>query len=557
MIKNYVIGVDFGTDSVRSVLVDTADGNVMATSVFNYPRWKIGLHCDPSQSRFRQHPSDHLEGLVYTVKSILQESGIPRAKIKGIGVDTTGSSPLPIDRKGVPLAFKKEFENNPNAQVILWKDHTSIREAEEITRLSKTWAGVDYTSYSGGIYSSEWFWAKILNLYRIDPELESAEPNWVEHCDFISGELTGNLAFYQIKRSRCAAGHKAMWHESWGGFPSDNFLNKLRPSLIKVKEKLSNQTYTSVESVGRLSSTWASLLGLSTETLVSVGTVDAHAGAAGAGIQPGTLVKVMGTSTCDLLVSPKKYNSLINQQPIKGISGQVDGSIVPGMIGFEAGQAGFGDFLAWFKNLIIEPSIQLINESKSITSCEKTNLIEDLSDRIWSYLSQEAEKHQSKSEIISMDWINGRRSPDVNESLKAAITGIGMGTSAGEIYNSLVHALCFGSKRIIDRFEENGVIISKVMGVGGIAKKSPFLVQTMADVLGKPITIVDSDQTPALGSAIYAAVASEVYKDYHSAVAKMSGNAGTVYYPRESNIKKIEKNYSEYLSLGNLIENES
>ena len=495
-----------------------------------------------------------MEGLESTVRQVVQFSGVPIEAIKGIGVDTTGSSPMALTDDGVPLSFLEEFRDNPNAQVILWKDHSSIEEAQEITALSKKWGGVDFTSYSGGVYSSEWYWAKILRVYRTDPQLESCNPNWMEHCDYIAGELTGNLHTKQIKRSRCAAGHKAMWNQSWGGFPSEEFLSELRPSLALLKRKLDAQTYTAVESLGTLCSEWAERLGLSTATYVSIGTLDAHAGAAGAGIQDGALVKVMGTSTCDLLVAPKGEGA---DRLINGISGQVDGSIVPGMIGYEAGQAGFGDFLAWFKSLLTQQIVELMQQSDILSSGLKEEFSKEIEDRIWSVLSEKATHSKGsnpKSHELVIDWINGRRSPDVNESMKAAIAGIGMGTGVGELYRSLVEALCFGSKRIVERFQDNSVTIQEIVGVGGIAKKSPFLVQAMADILELPIKVVDSDQTPALGAAIYASVACGIHSDFEEACQLIASQSSVTYFPDPAYKGLYRQKYEEYKKLGVFLE---
>lgn len=554
MLSSYVIGVDFGTDSVRSILVDTQNGKVLATSVFVYPRWKQGLYCDPSKNQYRQDLRDHLEGLESTIRQVVQSAGVPIDAIKGIGVDTTGSSPMALTDEGIPLSFLEEFRDNPNAQVILWKDHTSIKEAQEITALAKKWGGVDFTSFSGGIYSSEWFWAKILRVYRTDPQLETINPNWMEHCDYIAGELTGELHYKKIKRSRCAAGHKAMWNQSWGGFPAEDFLSELRPSLALIKRKLDAQTYTAVESLGTLCSEWAERLGLSTATYVSVGTLDAHAGAAGAGIQDGALVKVMGTSTCDMLVAPKAEGE---DRLINGISGQVDGSIVPGMIGFEAGQAGFGDFLGWFKSLVTRPILELMHGSDILSSELKEEFSKEIEDRIWGILSEKAQHSKAsnpKSHELVIDWINGRRSPDVNESMKAAIAGIGMGTGVGELYRSLVEALCFGSKRIVERFQDHGVTIQEIVGVGGIAKKSPFLVQAMADILELPIKVVDSDQTPALGAAIYASVACGIHSDFEEACQLIASQSSVTYFPDPEYRSLYRQKYEAYKKLGGFLE---
>ncbi len=551
MESNYIIGVDFGSDSVRSILVDAGSGKVTATSVYAYPRWKAGSYCIPSRNQYRQHPLDHLEGLEKTIVSILRDSGIDPKLVKGIGIDATGSSPMPINDQGVALALTEEFSRDPDAMMILWKDHSAIAEAEEITRLAKSWGGVDYTRYSGGMYSSEWFWAKILFVYKNNPAVAQAQPNWVEHCDYIAGELCGLLQPEQIKRSRCAAGHKAMWHESWGGFPSVDFLEKLHPGLATLAQKMDCQTLTSDQAAGTLSVKWAEKLGLSTQTVVAVGTIDAHSGAVGAGVKPGTLVKVMGTSTCDMLVA--RYGE-VDPEPVQGISGQVDGSILPGLIGFEAGQAGFGDFLAWYKRLVSEPVFGLIRSSDALDPQLKEQLISELSDKLLGHLNKEAAEMPLESALVAVDWINGRRSPGLNESLKSALTGLDMGTGSGQVFKALVESLCFGSKRIIDWFRQNGVRIDAVMGIGGIAQKSPFLVQTMADILDMPIGVAASEQTPALGAAIYAAVASGIYPDMQQAADAIASPKAVEYQPIPGHVAYYQQKYQEYLALGEFVE---
>lgn len=551
MENNYVIGVDFGSDSVRSILVDAADGSVLATSVFAYPRWKKGEFCDPAKSRYRQHPQDHLEGLEQTILSVLSQSGVDPQKVRGIGLDATGSSPMPVDEAGLPLAFLPEFSEDPDAMMILWKDHSAIAEAEEITRLAKNWGGEDYTRFSGGVYSSEWFWAKILFVYKNNPALAQAQPNWLEHCDYIAGELTGKLRPGEVKRSRCAAGHKALWHASWGGFPSVDFLEKLHPGLATLARKMEQETLTSDQAVGTISPKWAEKLDLGIQTVVAVGTIDAHAGAVGAGVKPGTLVKVMGTSTCDMLVA--NYDD-VSPEPVPGISGQVDGSILPGFVGFEAGQAGFGDFLAWYKRLVTEPIFDLIRSSALVDGVLGEKLIEELSDKTLAYLNRQAENEPLESGVLAVDWINGRRSPGLNESLKSALTGLDMGTGNGAVFKALVESLCFGSKRIIAWFQENGVRIDEVVGIGGIAKKSPFLVQTMADILGVPIAVAASEQTPALGAAIYAAVASGIYPEMQTAADAIASPIEKVYQPRVEAVVYYQQKYQDYLTLAKQVE---
>lgn len=548
---SYVIGLDYGTDSVRALLVNATSGETVESSVFVYPRWGQQLYCDPSKSQFRQHPLDHLEGLEKAVSDVVIKSGVDKKQIKGICVDTTGSSPMAVNEQGISLAMVPGCEENPNAMMVLWKDHTAIQEAAEITAMSKTWGGEDFTKYSGGIYSSEWFWAKILSIHRKDKDVAKAAFSWMEHCDFITGILTGSNP-KQIKRSRCAAGHKAMWHEDWGGLPSKEFLGLLDFSLASLRDNLYSQTYTSNEPAGKISPEWASRLGLSEETLIAVGTIDAHAGAVGAGIEAYSLVKVIGTSTCDILVASRQE---MEKKLIKGICGQVNGSVLPGMIGLEAGQAGFGDVLAWFARVLLGPSIELINRSDQIGLQDKAMLLAEMKDGMLAQLSEEAQKLQKEASIpLAVDWINGRRSPDVNESLQGGVLGLNMGTTAAHIFKSLVEALCFGSKRIIARFEEEGLRIEDIIAIGGVANKSSLVMQTMADVLQRTIKVTASTQTPALGSAIYAAVASQLYTSMDTAISAMGQGFNAVYSPDLRMKKFYAEKYTHYLSLGRAAE---
>jgi L-ribulokinase len=552
MEEQFVIGLDYGTDSVRAVMVNSANGECMANKVYVYPRWKKGKYCNAVANQFRQHPSDHLEGMEYTIKGVLEESKVPGERVKGICVDTTGSSPLPVDEKGQSLAFNPEFSENPNAMMVLWKDHTAIQEAEEINQISRTWGGEDFTKYEGGIYSSEWFWAKILHIARIDESVKKAAFSWMEHCDYLTGQLIGNKDPLTLKRSRCAAGHKALWHPSWGGLPPKDFLSKFDPYLATLRDRLYTDTYTSDEVAGNLSAVWAEKLGLSTDVVVSVGTFDAHAGAVGGEISDNTLVKVMGTSTCDIMVSSKEQ---MGQKLISGICGQVDGSVIPGTIGLEAGQSGFGDVLAWFKDLIVRPTAELIQQSDYINEEQKSKLIKELEEELITQLSNEALKIPvEESSIVAMDWINGRRTPDANQALKGAIKNLNMGSDAIRVFKSLVEAICFGSKRIVDRFSEEGVKIENVIGLGGVAKKSELVMQTMADVLNMPIKVASSEQAPALGAAMYAAVAAGVHPDTQSAIRAMGNGFDKIYEPIAKNVPVYEKLYREYVKFGELIE---
>ena len=547
MENTYVIGLDFGSDSVRSVLVNASNGETLGSKVHWYKRWKEGKYCEPSANQFRQHPLDHIEGMEYTIKEVVREAGIPAESVKGICVDTTGSSPIPVNKEGKALSLLPEFAENPNAMMILWKDHTAIKEADEINELARSWGGEDFTKYEGGIYSSEWFWAKVLHIAREDNAVKAAAHSWVEHCDLMTYLLIGEPELTELKRSRCASGHKAMWHESWGGLPDDAFLSKLDPYLTELKGNLYNETYTSDEVAGKLSEEWAQKLGLTTDVAVAVGTFDAHSGAVGAEVEENTLVRVMGTSTCDIIVSSKE---VVGDKTVAGICGQVDGSVIPGLVGLEAGQSAFGDVLAWFKDLISWPLDNLLTFNLSAEQ------IEEIKNDIIAELSKQAEATPiDESAPIALDWVNGRRTPDANQNLKAAIANLSLGTKAPHIFRALVEAICFGSKSIVDRFKAEGVEINAVVGIGGVAKKSGFIMQTLANVLNMPIKVAVSEQAPALGAAIYAAVAAGIHADTNTAIKAMGNGFEKTYEPNPEDVAKYEVIYKKYQLLGEFVEN--
>ena len=542
MQSKYVIGVDYGTDSVRALVVNAHTGETVGTQVFEYPRWKKALYCAPSISQFRQHPLDYLEGLEQSIKGALADvSEEIRQNIKGISVDTTGSTPVAVDENGTPLALLPQFSENPNGMFILWKDHTGNAEAEEINQLAHSWE-TDYTKYVGGIYSSEWYWAKILRTIRVDEDIRNHAFSWVEHCDWVSAVLTGNTNPLTLKRSRCAAGHKAMWNSEFDGLPSEDFLVKLDPKLAGLRKRLFENTYTSDESMGVISAEWAEKLDIPADVLIGVGAFDAHMGAVGAEIEPYTFVRVMGTSTCDMLIAP---NHEIGHLLIRGICGQVDGSIIPGMLGMEAGQSAFGDLYAWFQKVIVGPVQALLGEAAAA----------ELSKNLIPYLSaQAAQLPVIENDLVALDWINGRRTPDANHTLKATISGMNLGTDAVKIFKALVEATAFGSKAIVDRFIEEGVPIKKVIGIGGVAKKSPFVMQTLADVLNMPIKVASADQACALGAAMCASVAAGIHPTMEAAQQAMGSGFDAEYFPNLEKVAIYQKLYQKYQSLGNYIE---
>ena len=545
----YVIGVDYGTDSVRALLVDTQTGTEIAQAVHPYARWKTLQYCNPARNQFRQHPLDHIEGLEAVVRRVAQ--AVDAAHIVGLAVDTTGSTPGPVNAQGVALGLLPEFAENPNALFVLWKDHTALAEAAEINHKARTWGGEDYTKFEGGIYSSEWFWAKIMHVLREDEAVARAAHSWMEHCDWLTLLLTGgDLATF--KRSRCAAGHKAMWHASWGGLPSEEFLTHLDPKLAGLRERLYLETYTSDEVAGHLSEEWASRLGLTTATVVAVGTFDAHAGAVAGEIEAYSMVKVMGTSTCDIVVAP---TAEVGSHLVAGICGQVDGSVIPGMLGLEAGQSAFGDLLAWFCQMLEWPLQKVLPQSKVLTPELQAALRAEMSDALLVQLSEAAAAVNSEeSSVLALDWVNGRRTPDANQALKGALMNLTMGTSAPQVFRALVEAICYGSKQIVERFEREGIPVKQVIGIGGVAKKSRFVMQTLADVLDRPIKIAVSEQAPALGSAMYAAVAAGRYPDVLSAQKAMGSGFSESYTPNPANVAAYQARYVQYQAFGQFVE---
>ena len=555
MEQKFVVGVDFGTDSVRSVIVNAFNGDEVASSVFQYPRWKKGLYCDPSQNRFRQHPLDYIEGLENTIKDCVNKAGKEvAANIVAISVDTTGSTPVAVDKTGTPLALLPEFENNPNAMFVLWKDHTATAEAAEINEQAKKF-DINYLQYVGGIYSSEWFWAKLLRLLRVDEDVRSACYSFVEHCDWIPFLLTGGTDVQELKRGVCSAGHKALWASEYGGLPPNEFFNSIDPLLDNFTSRLFTKTYTADKPVGNLSAEWAERLGLSTDVIVGVGAFDAHMGAVGGQIEPYYLSKVMGTSTCDMLVAPVDD---IKDTLVNGICGQVPGSVIPGMLGMEAGQSAFGDTYAWFKNLLMWPLQNLFHESSLVNSETADKLIEEISGKIITRLSEEAQKLPlNENDELSVDWLNGRRTPDADQLLKAAVTGLSLGTDAPRFFKALVEGTCFGAKAIVERFMKEGVEVKGLIGIGGVARKSPYIMQTMADVMNMPIKIHRSEQTCATGAAMFAATAAGIYEKVEDAMNAMGRGFDKEYFPDKEKAEIYAERYLKYQQQGEFIQQQT
>jgi L-ribulokinase len=530
----YAIGLDYGTNSVRCLIVDTSNGHESGTHVFEYPTGDAGIIHDPNDHNVaRQNPADYIKGLEVSIAGAIGDAkknskDFDPAKIVGIGVDTTGSTPLPVDEDGTPLAMLDEFKDNPNAQVWLWKDHTSYAEAAEITELAKK-DHPEYLAKCGGTYSSEWFFSKILHCLRIDPKVFDAAYTWIEHADYMTGLLTGTSDPKIIKRCRCAAGHKAMFNDSWGGCPDKIFFAKLDPKLGKLRETLSDKTHAVDRSAGRLTKQWADRFGLTEAIPVAMGAFDCHLGAIGAGVGPNKLAKIIGTSTCDVMVADETQGLT----DIPGVCGIVDGSVLPGYFGIEAGQSAVGDIFNWFVNYIQAGG----KEAGSHESLTK----------------KAAKLKPGQSGLLALDWNNGNRTILVDQRLTGLLLGQTLHTKPEEIYRALIEATAFGALTIINRFEEYGIGISEVINCGGIAEKNPLLMQIYADIMNREMKISRSAQTCALGSAIAAAVvagkAAGGYENFADAQAAMSGVKKEVYKPNAENHKVYQQLCALYMQL--------
>jgi L-ribulokinase len=525
--------LDYGTNSCRSLIVNLESGEEVASHVYNYPSGQMGVIIDPRDPNVaRQSPADYRAGLVEIVvqglaKAKAADPAFSADAVVGLGVDTTGSTPMPVDRAGVPLALLPEFKSNPNAQAWLWKDHTSHAEAAEITALARTMRP-EYLAKCGGTYSSEWFWSKVLRCKRADPRVFEAAFSFVELCDWIPALLTGIEDPLTLKRGVCAAGHKAMYAKPWGGLPDKAFLAALDPALPALRDHLYEAAHTADVKAGGLCAEWAKVLGLRAGIAVAVGAFDAHMGAVGAGCASGKLAKILGTSTCDLMVAK-------NDRPLKdipGVCGIVDGSVIAGYYGIEAGQSAVGDIFLWFVNNLVPEAFGASADAK------------------FAALNTAAAKLKpGESGLLSLDWNNGNRCVLTDVRLSGLILGQTLHTTAPEIYRALVEATAFGARKIIDRVREYGVPVEQVINCGGLAVKSPFLMQVYADILDMPMTVSASEQTCALGAALFGAVSAGVYADVESAQKKLCKIREQVYQPIPANVAVYRELFALYQQL--------
>jgi L-ribulokinase len=533
MPSRYSIGLDFGTNSIRALVVDVADGREVANHVWNYAHGDAGvILSDQIPDLARQHPRDYLDGLETAIKGALktasQDKAFSKNDVIGIGVDTTGSTPMPVDASGQSLALNARFADDPAAMAWLWKDHTSHAEAEEITAAAAKNRPA-YLAKCGGRYSSEWFWAKILHCARTAPAVFEAAETWVEIADWIPAVLCGTTRPDQLRRGVCAAGHKAFFNSQWGGYPDEAFLSALHPGLARVRRSLPATTGTVAEAAGTLSAEWAEKVGLPAGIPVAIGAFDAHLGAIGAGICEGTLVKIIGTSTCDIMVSPMS-RSLAD---VPGLCGIVPESVLPGYFGLEAGQSGVGDIFNWFVRAI-QPGGEKAASHEALTDAA-------------------AAFEPGESGLLGLDWHNGNRTILVDQRLTGLIVGLTLHTKPAEIYRALVESTAFGARTIIARLEEYGVPVKRVVNCGGIAARNPLAMQIYADVFNRPVAISRSTQTSALGSAIAGAVVAGPAKGGHAnfdkAVTAMTGLLEKVYTPIPANVRIYERLFQLYRQL--------
>lgn len=528
MSAKYTIGLDYGTNSVRALIVNVASGAEVASAVWVYAHGTQGVILSRDPNLARQHPEDYVKGAEVTIKQALAAAkksvrGFSPDQVVGIGVDTTGSTPLPVDQNGQPLVFQKKFANNPAAMAWLWKDHTGVAEAAEITALAKQMRP-QYLAKCGGTYSSEWFWSKLLHCLRTAPQVFNAAHAWVELADYVPAALTGTESPDTFVAGVCAAGHKAMYNASWGGYPDTEFLSKLDPKLAQLRDRLTPRVETVDKPVGGLTAEWAKRTGLKAGIPVAVGAFDAHLGAVGSGVSSGALVKIIGTSTCDITVAANSTKLA----DVPGLCGIVDGSVLPGYFGLEAGQSAVGDIFNWFVNYIQPGGKAGTHEA----------------------LTAEASKLKpGESGLLALDWNNGNRTILVDQRLTGLLIGQTLYTTPAEIYRALIEATAFGALTIINRFEEYGVKINQVLNCGGIAEKNPVVMQIYADVTGRPMKISRSAQTCALGSAVAAAVAAGVYPNFAVAQKKMTGLKSTVFKPNAKAHAVYKKLYPLYRQL--------
>lgn len=549
MEMNYVIGVDFGTDSARAILVDAADGRELSSCTSYYKRWAKGLYCDTTIDRYRQHPLDYIESLEEVLKGVLAECP-DKGGVKAIAIDSTGSSPCLADANLKPLSLYPEFAEDPDAMFVLWKDHTSEKEAARIIDLCTSGKFTNYICHTGNTYSAECFWCKVAHVLHSSDALRERAVTVIEECDYIPAILTGCTEVAELKTSRGVSGEKWMWAQEWGGFPPREFFEALDPVLLPMLDNMPDPHYYCEEAAGHLCEEWAAKLGLSTDVVIGVGNIDSYSGAVGGGVAYKKMVMNMGTSACYIAVVPTE---VMAGRLIDGVFGQVDGMILPGHDGFEVGLSSFGDAFAWLKRLLSWPVEQLLPEDAD------PDLKKKMTDRILPLLTSEAEKLPLRLEApLATDYFNGRRNPVLNTSITASLTRLKIHTSAPELFYAIVESTAFATKAILDHMDARNVAIDELVAVGGVAQKSPFVMQLMADVVQREISVSATKNAGAMGAAIHAAVASGLYPNVRAAQEAMCPPVISTYKPTadKARIDLLMKRYERYLDLVHFTEDQ-
>ena len=530
MNPKYTLGLDFGTSSVRACILNIDTGEVVSFHVNDYSGGDCGIYSDHNNPLVaRQSPKDYLETLEKVIKNTLkhfQNLNKNPSNIVGIGIDSTGSTPIPVAQNLNPLMFQNKFKNNLNAYAWLWKDHSALKEASLITEKAKLMRP-EYLLKCGGSYSSEWFWSKIWHCLNIDEEVFDSAYTWIEQSDFIPSVLAGIKNIEDLKRNICAAGHKAMFSETWGGLPDKDFLIELHPKLSKLRDSLYDRAYSFDQVLGHLSNEWSLRTGLPKGIPISVGALDAHVGAIGAGVKPGKFVKIIGTSTCDIMVFPKSETF----KDFDGVSGIANDSVLPGYIGIEAGQAAVGDLLDWWVRKVLKREADYHLE-----------------------LTRKASKIKAgDSGLLALDWNNGNRNILADQNLSGLILGQTLGTQDYEIYRSLIEATAYGALKIIKLIETKGIVIDEVIATGGIGHKNKLFMQIYADVFGIPVRLVSNVNAVSVGAAIMGAItyknANEKDIDISYLVDKLSVKSRVVFKPNLSENKSYKKLFKLYSDL--------
>jgi L-ribulokinase len=550
--EKYVLGIDFGSDSVRAIVINAGNGTVICEGVGIYKRWAAGLYSIPSEKQYRQHPSDYLEAFESAVHDAMKNTDESVwTHIIALGFDATSSTVTPLNRDGIPLALTGAFSENPDAMFYLWKDHTAYREASEITVAFSSSPVTDYCRYQG-TYQSEWFWAKILHCARKNTEVIHAAYSWIELCDWMPSLLTGITNPHFMYRCCCAAGHKAFFNSNFGGLPDRNCLEQLDPYLADVAGTYALPEY-SCRKVGTITKEWARRLCLNESVTIGGSSCDAHAGAVGAGIQRGTLVKIIGTSAVDILIEKPE---VINKGNISAATcGMAENSVIPGYYGMETGQAAFGDIYSWFKRLIVLPVTEVFACIPELSAQMKDLILTKLDMSLLKTLEDRLEELPPLQNVISLDWFNGRRYPVLNETAKGAVAGLDLGVDALRLYQSLIFSTLFGARKIFEQYLVEGIVINKVIVVGGIARKSPYILQTLSNVLHRTICVSAEKQVCARGAAVFAAVAAGIYADIPSAQNRLCNQPLTYFYPQMNIVTAYDEQYQKYVRMGNLLEN--